>query len=90
MGVHAAELADLNVENVLFDRIVNELTKPRPGAVDELPAGARRPDDIVFEGTFDEINEYFRSQLWSDELPVIPPTPERVGGIPEAHKARAG
>jgi hypothetical protein len=32
----------------------------------------------VFEGTFDEIQDHFRRQLWSDELPIIPPTRERV------------
>jgi hypothetical protein len=82
LGVHSEELVDLNVENVLFDRIVSELTMPRSGAVEEsTPATAQRPDDIVFEGTFDEINDYFRQQLWSDELPVIPPTPERVAAF---------
>jgi len=32
----------------------------------------------VYEGTFDEIDDHFKGQLWSDELPIIPPTLERV------------
>jgi hypothetical protein len=81
VGVHSEELVDLNVENVLFGRIVDELTKPRSTEAQDAAASERRPDDIVFEGTFDEINDHFRSQLWSDELPVIPPTPQRVAAF---------
>ena len=88
VGVHSEELVDLNVENVLFDRIVNELTVPRSADTGDAVETAARPDDIVFEGTFDEINDHFRSQLWSDELPVIPPTPERVAAFLQ-HTRRA-
>ena len=34
--------------------------------------------DAVFEGTFDEVQEYFLENEWSDGLPIIPPTVERV------------
>src|SRR5215510_7671732 len=78
VGVHPEALVEKNVENVLFDRIVNELTKPRPGD-DQIALGAvRRANEIVFEGSFDEIDDYFKRQLWSDELPIVPPTLERV------------
>ena len=77
VGVHPEELVDANVENVLFDRIVYELTQPRASSA--LEAKAIKPaDDIVFEGTFDEINAYFSERLWSDEIPIVPPTRERV------------
>jgi hypothetical protein len=36
------------------------------------------PRDIVFTGTFDEVQDYFDDRLWSDGLPVVPPTVERV------------
>lgn len=36
------------------------------------------PRDIIFEGQLDEVHEYFYSKLWTDGLPVIPPTLERV------------
>jgi|HubBroStandDraft_6_1064221.scaffolds.fasta_scaffold10604_5 hypothetical protein len=55
---------------------------------DELSKGfdvdlASAPDephsrDIVFRGTFDEVQDYFDSHLWSDGLPVVPPTVQRV------------
>ncbi len=34
--------------------------------------------DIVFEGSLDEVQEYFHKNLWSDGLPVIPPTLDRI------------
>jgi hypothetical protein len=78
VGVHPEALVEKNVENVLFGQIVNELTKPRPGE-DQIGLGTiRRASEIVFEGTFDAINDHFRRQLWSDELPIVPPTLERV------------
>ena len=78
VGVHAEALVEKNVEDVLFDRIVNELTKPRPGESDEAAGAVRRANEIVYEGTFDEIQEHFKRELWSDELPIVPPTLERV------------
>lgn len=80
VGVHAAALVEKNVQNVLFDRIVQCLTQPRAGEV-EAPVSARRGDEMVFEGTFEEINEHFKAQQWSDELPIIPPTPARVAAF---------
>ncbi len=91
VGVHNEALVEKNVATVLIDRIVSELTVPRreQNADDEEAlASARRPDAIVYEGTFDEINDYFREQLWSDELPVVPPTPARVAAFLQ-HTRRA-
>lgn len=34
--------------------------------------------DIVFRGTFDEVQEHFLHHRWSDGLPVVPPTTRRV------------
>jgi hypothetical protein len=36
------------------------------------------PRDVVFRGTLDEIQERFHANLWTDGLPIIPPTRERV------------
>lgn len=78
VGVHPEALVEKNIESVLFDQIVSELTRPRPGESQDAPGAAGRASDIVYEGTFDEIDDYFKRQLWSDELPIIPPTLERV------------
>lgn len=78
VGVHPEELVSKNVEDVLFGRIVDNLTKPMKGVSAKSSTTARLADAIIYEGTFEEINDHFRSQLWTDELPIIPPTIERV------------
>ena len=78
VGVHPEETVVKNVENVLFGRIVDHLTKPRDGGSGTAPVVTRKADDVVYEGGFDDVNEYFRQQGWTDELPVVPPTRERI------------
>ncbi len=36
------------------------------------------PAEVVFEGTLDEVNRYFYDRLWTDGIPVIPPTRDRI------------
>lgn len=77
VGVHSEEAVTKNVENVLFDRIVNALTGP--GTVDvSKPEPVRRPEEIVYEGSFEDINAHFRNREWTDELPIVPPTVEKI------------
>jgi len=64
-----------NVEEVLVKNIIQVLTKPVENAVKVNEPGRA---DIIFEGTLDEVNEYFIQKQWSDGLPIIPPTVERV------------
>ena len=78
VGVHPDELVVKNVEEILFGRIVDGLTKPIEGEVSASSVSSRRADDVIYEGSFEEVNAYFRSQQWTDELPIIPPTQERV------------
>lgn len=79
VGVHPEELVVENVENVLFGRIVENLTRPRAaGASAEPAANARRPDPVVFEGSFEDVDAHFRRQEWSDDLPIVPPTLDKV------------
>lgn len=78
VGVHPDELVVKNVENVLFDRIVQNLMRPL-AASDSPQSAANVPaDEIVLEGSFEEINAHFRTQGWADGLPIIPPTIEAI------------
>ena len=36
------------------------------------------PRSIVLKGTLDEVNEHFLEKQWTDGLPIVPPTIERV------------
>jgi hypothetical protein len=35
-------------------------------------------DEVVFAGSFEEVNDHFCAQEWSDGLPIVPPTRERI------------
>ncbi|MBI2910156.1 MAG: hypothetical protein HYX92_21145 [Chloroflexi bacterium] len=63
------------VEGVLIDSIIEGLTKPVEDAVKPVEP---RPRDIVFRGTLQEVQEYFYENLWTDGLPIIPPTVDMV------------
>ena len=69
-----AELA-ANVANTTLGMVVEGLT----GAVAEVGALSEPDPDVpVFEGTYDEVNRFFTENLWSDGLPIVPPTRERI------------
>src|SRR5262249_16216911 len=36
------------------------------------------PRDIVFKGTYEEVQDFFDERMWADGLPVAPPTIKRV------------
>ena len=61
------------VEGVVCDSVVRSLTQTPP------PRKVRRsrepgPRDIIYEGTLSDINDFFYENLWTDGLPIIPPT----------------
>lgn len=65
-----------NIESVAFDRIIEGLTKPQVSWSVARDSGSRQ--DIAFKGTFEEVNKFFRAQRWTDGLPVVPPTIDKV------------
>ncbi len=56
--------------------LLQGLTGKAPTAADA--AAEPRPGEVVFTGTFDAVQEHFHRQLWTDGLPIVPPTRERV------------
>lgn len=64
------------LEEWTFDQIVEALTKPAKSIA--RPKTASSTEEVVFSGTFDEINESFREQHLTDGLPIIPPTAKKV------------
>jgi hypothetical protein len=75
VGTQSTEELNENVLGVTVDDVVRNLTEaPGEVAIVEDP----EPHEIVFSGTIDEINRLFVENEWSDGLPVIPPTAERV------------
>ena len=68
------ELAE-NILKVTLDDVIQNLTvMPDTIAIADDPA----PRDVVFSGSIAEINRLFIENEWSDGLPIIPPTTERI------------
>jgi len=79
-ATHTNEQLLQNTREILWPQIEKALTTPI--TQDELDRNAQRSHgdirDDVFYGTLDEINQYFKEQNWSDGLPIVPPTFEKV------------
>ena len=69
-----------NTREILWPQIVDALTRPITAEETALAEKAGNGDirDDVFYGTLEEIDSYFRTQNWTDGLPIVPPTFEKV------------
>ena len=69
-----------NTREVLWPQIVEALTKPIDDQERQAGISGNQGDirDDVYYGTLDEINDYFMEMNWSDGLPIVPPTFEKV------------
>jgi len=68
------ELRSNVLETTLRDVIDNLTKQPEAGVFGDEPEDGA----MVFEGSFDAVNDYFVEQEWSDGLPVVPPTRARI------------
>jgi hypothetical protein len=69
------EQLEKNCLGPMLDQVIAGLTvQPAEEGVVREP----EPKDIVFEGTFDEVQEHFLQKEWSEGLPIVPPTVDRV------------
>jgi hypothetical protein len=75
VAVDSREELQQKVINTLVNNVVQAFTRP---VIQSAKAREPEPQDIVFAGTLDEIQEFFIKRQWSDGLPVIPPTLDRV------------
>ena len=82
-GAFAADTEETllkNTREVLWPQIVEALTKPITASERDAGMKADRGDirDDVYYGTLDEINAYFADMNWTDGLPIVPPTFDKV------------
>ena len=79
-ALHTKEELERNAREVLWPQIVEALTKPI--TAEEIAEGAKGSTgdirDDVFYGTLDEVQAYFKEMKWTDGMPIIPPTYEKV------------
>jgi hypothetical protein len=74
-GVQSLDQLRANVVAITAPRVVENLLS-EPEVQDQRPEPSAR--DIVFRGTFEEVNAYFYEHQWSDGLPIVPPTVEKI------------
>lgn len=67
-----------NVREVLADQVVAGLTSAVGHAVPRAAAVEPAALEVAVEGGFDDVQREFLDRGWSDGLPVVPPTRERV------------
>ncbi len=79
-AAHTEEELLRNTREVLWPQIKEALLKPlsddervSPGDLAPLD-----PRTAVFSGTLDDVNRHFAEMNWSDGLPIVPPTMERI------------
>lgn len=79
-AAHSREELVHNTREVLWPQILEALTDPITAEeIDERSkSGITDPKERVFAGTIEGVNRFFMEQRWSDGLPIIPPTAERV------------
>jgi hypothetical protein len=66
------------VREVVIDQIEAALQRSRPGGSADAGEVEPQPREVVFTGSLDEVEEHFLNEGWSDGLPIVPPTPDRV------------
>ena len=69
-----------NTRTILWPQILDALTRPI-SEQEKVASGTLTDEDhaaTVFIGSIDDINRYFSEMNWSDGLPVVPPTMDRI------------
>lgn len=79
-ATHTVDELIKNTREILWPQIVEALTKPISEEERSAGISGNKGDirDDAFFGTLDEINDYFKEMKWSDGLPIVPPTFEKV------------
>ncbi len=76
-AAHPREELLANTEKVLYPQIIAALTTPL--SAQELAASRQElPPTLAIDGNDAEVNRVFAENQWTDGLPIIPPTQERV------------
>jgi hypothetical protein len=60
----------------IFDALVKPLNKEESRTDPQVTSTL--PPRIAMSGTFEEVQDYFYKQQWTDGLPIVPPTEEKV------------
>lgn len=75
VNLHSVEEIQKNTEAVVVDQVIKGLTVQSEAAQANTEP---EPRDVIFKGSFEEINRFFLLREWSDGLPLVPPTVEKA------------
>ena len=76
---HTGAQSDAELRDNILGRTVDEVIRTLTEAPSEvLLANEPAPREVVFSGSFEEVNRLFYENEWSDGLPVVPPTQDKV------------
>jgi hypothetical protein len=78
IGIQNPDEIKETIRASLFDQIVAGLTGKANGEAPRSVRSAEEPGEIVFRGSLAETNAHFQAEEWSDGLPIVPPTHERI------------
>ena len=77
-SAHTREELLKNTREVLYPQIIKALTTPFSQKEITSAGKSELSETMTFKGNLDEINFQFTQNGWTDGLPIIPPTRERV------------
>ena len=74
------EVLQKNAREVLWPQIKKALTEKitRKEIAEYAPEGKRPADEIIYYGSYEDIQKYFKINNWTDGLPIVPPTDEKI------------
>ena len=77
---HTEEELKQNIREFLWPQILEALTTQITDEeyLDNQQLEPTDPQAPIFSGTIDEVNEFYNDMMWSDGMPIIPPTLARV------------
>lgn len=78
LGIDDRDQLEARISSVLIENIIDALTARAPAEPVAAEASRWDPRKIVFTGSARQVNRYFAGQDWTDGLPIVPPTTERV------------
>jgi hypothetical protein len=79
-SAHTTEELIENIRKIFLSQIIEGLTQPI--SAEEIArhskVGTGEPKDFVFTGTYNEVNAFFMENRWTDGLPIVPPTIDKI------------
>lgn len=71
-----AEMTE-KLRQAVFGQVIKALTEHKESS-SMASRQKSNPEDIVNKGTFGAVNRFFQEKEWTDQVPIAPPTLERV------------